>query len=220
MKISFLGRSLILIASVAASTGMLIISLGSRIKPNLITVAENLGKKEIVEMIQEVVSDHSYEDAEILSREENETRYNTKYLNELLLSTTKGINKKLQSELLYQGNGTSLAFRYKVPLGLSFNNPLLVNFGPSIPVLFKLIGDFSSNLVSSVESFGINNALIKISLKIDFKTELILPLTSSPSSFTYEAPLSLSIIKGDIPFNLSQGEINGVYKITGSYSSI
>lgn len=220
MKMSFLGRSIVLVASLLISTCTLIISLGTRIKPSLISVANNLGKKEVIELIQEVVKDHSFKDEEVLLTKNNSTHYNTSYLNELLHTTTKGINKKLQSELLYEGKGTSLAFRYKIPLGLSFNNPLLVDFGPRIPVLFKLIGDFSSNLVSTVQSFGINNALIKISLKIDFKTELILPLNSSSSSFSYEAPLSLSVYQGDIPLNLSEGEIMGVYKVVGSYSSI
>lgn len=97
---------------------------------------------------------------------------------------------------------------YEIPSGLVFNNTLLTNIGPKIPVKISLIGDVSTNFKTDITNYGINNALIKLTLAIEVEEQIILPFTSKPVSVKAEVPLALKLMQGTVPNYYVNGSTN------------
>ena len=55
---------------------------------------------------------------------------------------------------------------YQVPTGIIFNNGLLSNIGPKIPVKLSLIGDVTIDIKTTIKDYGINNAVIQVSINV------------------------------------------------------
>lgn len=189
---------------------------------NLLEISHNIGRKEITSLIQTAISEVAIDqDKNFVQYGDDEIFYDTNYLNDLLKNTTSNINERLSDTLSFPGRGKNLAYRFEVSIGLAYNNAFMSHFGPSIPVLYELMGDFKTSLSTTVDSFGINNAVIKLLMNISFQTQVILPFVGDKVEFNYEAPIAINIIKGDVPFNITGSEeIAGVNSIQGSYSKL
>ena len=55
---------------------------------------------------------------------------------------------------------------YKIPSGVVFNNTILSNIGPKVPVRLNLVGSITSNIKAKTTNYGINNALIEVYVDI------------------------------------------------------
>ena len=88
---------------------------------------------------------------------------------------------------------------FLVPSGIIFNNPLLNNLGPQIPITLKMIGNVTSNIVSEVKDYGINNSLITISVEIKVELIIILPISSDYIEITNNIPIAIKLIQGKVP---------------------
>jgi len=155
------------------------------------------------------------EDLFIITRNEKDEiltlDINTITLNKIILSSTINIQENLKA--LEQGkinsnndenkNGVAL----KIPLGQIYNNFLLNNLGPKIPVKLKILGDMETKVNTNIKNYGINNALIEITLDIKVKEKVILPINTEEIIVTQTLPLAMKIIKGTVP-NYYSGEIN------------
>lgn len=136
---------------------------------------------------------------------------NTVTLNKIILESTVNIQENLKQ--LEHGkinnnneenkNGVIL----KIPLGQIYNNFLLNNLGPKIPVKLKILGDMETKVNTNIKNYGINNALIEITLEIKVKEEVILPIKTEEIIVTQSIPLAMKIIEGTVP-NYYSGEIN------------
>lgn len=136
---------------------------------------------------------------------------NTVTLNKIILESTVNIQENLKQ--LEHGkinnnneenkNGVIL----KIPLGQIYNNFLLNNLGPKIPVKLKILGDMETKVNTNIKNYGINNALIEITLEIKVKEEVILPINTEKIIVTQSIPLAMKIIEGTVP-NYYSGEIN------------
>ena len=136
---------------------------------------------------------------------------NTVILNKVILESTITIQENLKK--LEQGkinnnneenkNGVVL----KIPLGQIYNNFLLNNLGPKIPVKLKILGDMETKINTNIKNYGINNALIEITLDITIKEEVILPISTEEIKVTSSLPVAMKIIEGSVPSYYS-GEIN------------
>ena len=60
---------------------------------------------------------------------------------------------------------------------------------------------------TNIKNYGINNALIEITLEIKVKEEVILPINTEEIIVTQSIPLAMKIIEGTVP-NYYSGEIN------------
>ena len=67
---------------------------------------------------------------------------------------------------------------FEIPSGIVFNNAMLSNIGPKIPVKLNLVGDIVSNVNTRVTNYGINNALIEVSINMSVTEQVILPFAS------------------------------------------
>ena len=88
---------------------------------------------------------------------------------------------------------------YEVPIGLLLDYPLLVNVFPKVPVRFHLIGDISSNIHTSITSYGINNALVEVDIHIKVTMMSLLPLMTEKIEVETDVPLAIKLVEGKIP---------------------
>lgn len=88
---------------------------------------------------------------------------------------------------------------YEIPSGIIFKNIFLNNLFPKIPVRLNLVGTVFSKITTNVESFGINNALIKVNIEISMKLKVVLPFASSNIDIRTSIPIIIKIMEGDVP---------------------
>ena len=88
---------------------------------------------------------------------------------------------------------------YKIPSGSIFNNTILSNIGPKIPVKLNLVGSITSNINTKTTNYGINNALIEVYVDLNVTLEVILPYTKRKTSVETSIPVALKMIQGSVP---------------------
>ena len=88
---------------------------------------------------------------------------------------------------------------YKIPSGSIFNNTILSNIGPKIPVKLHLVGSITSNINTKTTNYGINNALIEVYVDLNVTLEVILPYTKRKTSVETSIPVALKMIQGSVP---------------------
>lgn len=134
---------------------------------------------------------------------------NTLTLNQIITDLTTNIQEKLKileegkidEKNLENNNGVVL----KIPLGQIYNNFLLNNIGPKIPVKLKILGDMETKINTNIKNYGINNALLEINLEIIIKEEVILPITTKEIEVTQTIPLAIKMLTGTVPNYYSNG---------------
>ena len=155
------------------------------------------------------------EDLFIITRNEKDEilalDINTITLNKIIISSTINIQENLkqleQGKINSNNEENKKGVVLKIPLGQIYNNFLLNNLGPKIPVKLKILGDMETKVNTNIKNYGINNALIEITLDIKVKEKVILPINTEEITVTQTLPLAMKIIKGSVP-NYYSGEIN------------
>ena len=97
---------------------------------------------------------------------------------------------------------------FYVPSGIIFNNSVLSQIGPKIPINLKVIGNVTSGITTEVKEYGINNSLITISVEIQVEMMVILPFSSDYVSITNYVPIAIKLIQGKVPQFYGGGLIN------------
>ena len=126
---------------------------------------------------------------------------NSKYINFILNSTSN----LLDSNLNKLEKEKSI---FELPL---FNNGILSNIFPKIPVRINLIGNVLCVIDTKIETYGINNALFKISLNIKSDIRILLPFVSHITSIDTSVPIVIKLIEGNIPSYLFSDYFNKTY---------
>lgn len=97
---------------------------------------------------------------------------------------------------------------FYVPLGQATNIPLLGNLGPKIPIRFHVIGNVQSDVKYEITEFGINNAMVDVSIVIEVTVQVIVPLATKSTKIKRKIPVALGIIRGQVPQIYTKGEGN------------
>ena len=87
----------------------------------------------------------------------------------------------------------------EIPFGALFNNSLISNIGPKIPVRFNLLGNVNTDLKTNIKEYGINNALLEVSILVEVNIRVNLPFVSDNISISSNLPVSVKLIQGTIP---------------------
>lgn len=155
--------------------------------------------------------------------------FNPVLVNELLLKATTAVQTNLKYledgkiDKLELGENTLINYNpdnlregifYKIPAGVVFNNSLLANLGPKIPVRFSLIGELGANIVSNVTNYGINNALIEVQMNLKLNQKVILPIASRKATVEVNVPIALKIVQGVVP----EYYFNGLSKNSSTFT--
>lgn len=137
--------------------------------------------------------------------------FNSTIVNKVLTSVTDNLLsslKKIESDSTLFGSDShkySNGMVYEVPLGVASNNIFLSNLGPKIPVKLNMIGDIFTNINTEIKEYGINNALVKISIDVSLNEKIIIPFISKTVNVTVSVPISLKLIQGNIPIYYGNG---------------
>lgn len=139
--------------------------------------------------------------------------FKTKKVNELLEKATK----QVQSNLIKLENGDiddfDLANTFKglkfqrikngvvceIPEGILLNNAFLGNNGPIIPIKLNFIGQVTSNIKTKVQNYGINNVYFEVSIYVEVKERVSMPLRSEDITVKTTIPIAMKIIQGTVP---------------------
>lgn len=106
--------------------------------------------------------------------------------------------------LIYEAklfNKTQNGMFIGVPLGIVFNNPLLSNVGPFVPIKLLFSGEVESNIVTGAKQYGINSILVEIDVEIVVKENIIFPFSSKNVDVWFDFPLVIELISGKVPEN-------------------
>lgn len=87
----------------------------------------------------------------------------------------------------------------EIPSGVILNNSLLSNLGPKIPVKFNLVGHVASHINTRITNYGINNAMMEVSVNVELSEQVILPFTSKQVNYNVNIPIAIKLIQGVVP---------------------
>lgn len=182
---------------------------------------------------KEVTNEMDMDDLFIITKGENDKiksiDFNPLTINKMLSMVTSNVQLYLQN--LENGNIEEIGLSniglgnydkdklqdgiiFEVPTGIVFNNSLLYNIGPKVPVRLSLIGDIVSNVETEVTNYGINNALIEIIIKISVVEQVILPFASDKITVSTNVPVAIKLIQGEVPNYYLQGDTTGTNVLT------
>lgn len=88
---------------------------------------------------------------------------------------------------------------YEMPLGMLLHVPFLAELGPKVPIHMRLLGDVMGMVVSKVTPYGINNALVEISVEMTVRVQVFSFFVVEELEVMQTIPLSLEIFEGEVP---------------------
>lgn len=128
-----------------------------------------------------------------------------KSLNKVVLSIQESLNKIENgsldnfSWLEYDKKKLLKGIIFEIPSGVIFKNSLLSNLGPKIPVKYNFVGDIESRINSNVTNYGINNALIEVSIHVKLTSLMILPFITDKVVVETDIPIAFKMFHGNVP---------------------
>ena len=131
--------------------------------------------------------------------------FNSSYVNKLLNSTTNKLLNKINNIENNNLFDSSIVIKhnkgiiYEVPLGVISSNVFMGNLGSKIPLKINTIGDVLTNIDTEIKEYGINNALVEISINVSVTEKVIIPFLSEDVNVSLNIPVSLKLIQGNIP---------------------
>ncbi len=171
-------------------------------------ISEIKNKSTIV--INSAIKDGLYINNDIVDISKNDKNeiemidFNSKKVNEILTTITENILKNLKEiesgkNISFDKEKYSKGVIFEVPLGTISDNVFVSNLGPKIPVKLNIIGDVVTNIKTDIKEYGINNALIQISISVKVSEKVIIPFISKDVDIIMDIPISLKLIQGNIP---------------------
>lgn len=161
---------------------------------------ENEARNYAMEMVEKSLREeviNKIEVSDILIVNEKSIIVNTKNVNEIVSE----VNKSLNNNIDYFENVDDL----KLPIGIVLSETLSP-FGPDINIDIYPISSFKTDLVTSVEEYGINNSLFKVEILVSFEFETLIPLNKNQVEVECKIPLVTQIIQGEVPYFYSYGK--------------
>ena len=93
----------------------------------------------------------------------------------------------------------------KIPIGAFTGIHLLENTGFKVPLRIRILQSVSSQIVSDVKEYGLNNALVEICLVVNVKYMMFLPLSDEEMRVEVKYPLAITIFEGNaVTLNIKQ----------------
>ena len=190
--------------------------------PQFISYSEIETKKIVSNIIsntitEEITNNINMEDIFITLKDSNgdiqSIDFNSSEVNKILVESSKSIEQNLKylengeidkighNNILdnYDNEKLKKGIIYELPSGIIFNNTLLNNILPKIPIKMSLIGNVLAKLTTSVDSYGINNALIKVNINIEAEVKILMPFVSSNTLLNVDVPIIMKIMEGNVP---------------------
>lgn len=167
-----------------------------------------------------IVNNIEYEDLFITTRDSNDNivsiDFNSKEVNRILDETSKVVEDNIN--YLSKGKIDKLSNRtfkddgviYEIPSGIIFNSVIFNNILPKIPVKIDLISNIFCRINTDIKSYGINNALLSVSINITASIKVLLPFVSDVVKVSTDIPIIIKLIEGNIPNYYFTGYLGSV----------
>ena len=148
--------------------------------------------------------------------------FNSKEINRILDETSKTVENNINNlssgriDLLvdntavYDSNKLNKGIIYEIPSGIIFNNTILNNIMPKIPVKIDLMSNVFCVINTDIKSYGINNALMNVSIRVTANVKVLLPFVSDTVEVIADIPVILKIIEGSVPSYYFDGYLNSI----------
>lgn len=226
-KISKIKTLLVTIMLVFIGSTISLYFLSSKITPVLLETAEIEIRKISLALINKSLSTqlNATDSSDLFKTEISEdgkiqtVDFNPIAVNRILDKATTIIheNMKLLEEGKIQEVGNDFGLQYTdlehlrkgivamIPIGIIYNNSLLTNLGPKIPVRIRYLGNLDGNIKTKVSEYGINNALVEVSIHLEMTAMILLPFSSGIRNMSWDIPIIVKIIQGGIPNYYSNG---------------
>lgn len=208
----------IIITSIIITIFIVFKIINSYITPVIMNYAHIQAKKIATLVISKAVNEKLSQDFKntniFLNSGENTIDFNPIALNSILSSVSSNVRtylKDLEDGKIENLNLSDNSYFnvdekklkngviYQVPTGIIFNNGLLANIGPKIPVKLNMIGDIQTDIQTDIKDYGINNAVIEVSVKVKVTEQVILPFSYEQIAVETNVPIAIKLIEGDIP---------------------
>lgn len=171
-----------------------------------------------VERITMNIVNSSIRNEYLITTEENKHNknndlYDTRYINELSLRLSKAVQDSLLN--IEEGNIKDFDFSSKFKIGnykyikngllseISIasirGSSLFANIGPTIPIKLTFIGDVNVEIKTDIREYGINNVIVELDSIVKVGTQVSMPISSKRQIVEVKTPISIDIIKGDVP---------------------
>ena len=188
-----------IVSSVISNTVVEEISNNINMESLFITTKDSSGNIKSIDF-------NSSEVNKILSKASKTVEQNLKYL-------SSGNIDKLNLDN-YVSNYDEEKFKkgiiYELPSGIIFNNIILNNLFPKIPIKMDLIGSVFSKLSVDIKDYGINNALIKVNINIESEVKILLPFVSSVKKINVDVPVIMKVTEGNVPSYYFDGYLDTI----------
>ena len=140
--------------------------------------------------------------------------YNTTYLSYIKEDLIKIIQEELSNiengdfkdyYLIQQENSHirydkwQKGFICEINLNSIRGSPLFGNVGPSIPIKLSFMGYVYVDIDLETEEYGINNVIVKTNAIIKISNIVTMPISSKKNEVIIKYPLSIELVKGEIP---------------------
>lgn len=240
-KLNKIHKLLIVFTAVLIMVWLSLKKISDVASPTLLSVAELEARKlasiVINASVQNNISNNMDSDKLFLINKDSnnnikDINFNTSYVNEILYNVTKDIEANLKR--IESGDIEHLTFKkttlssydlnkmkkgiiYEITSGALFNNAIIANIGPKIPVKISLIGDIVSSVKTDITDYGINNVLIEVKIKVCITEKVLLPITSNNITVEAEIPIAIKLIQGIVPeyyFNTSSNSPSYTLPVT------
>ena len=216
-------KVLIILCSLVIATFFCLDWVSKKISPGLMEYAEIQAKKFVTLLINSAVTESIGEDLEadslflitkdssgeirsidldpvkvnrLLSNTTNSIQVNLKYIEKGEIEKLTLMDENLSE---YDPNDLKKGVIGSIPTGVVFNNALLANLGPKFPIRIKIMGDIITNIDTKVTNYGLNNAVIEVSIKVDVTSQAILPFSSKVIEVSSDIPLTIKLMQGSVP---------------------
>ncbi|WP_245989461.1 sporulation protein YunB [Ureibacillus thermophilus] len=179
-----------------------------KIASSVVSKAVNARTSSVLD-INEIIEDLPTESDYMLT-----TKFNTEIINQVRAETTALVKEHL--EMAEKGDLSQLpdldnieydvseiqkgdGIVFLVPLAEALNLPLLGNLGPKVPIRFHIIGNVTSDVSTKITEFGINNALVEISINFKVNVQIIVPFASKTTTVEQTIPVAIGLTRSQVP---------------------
>ena len=175
------------------------------------TESERISNNIISNIIHKELANYNYDLLQVEYSNGN-IIYNTLEINKL----TNDISVKIQRILNdidasnisdYYTNNNSNIYKHirngivcELSLGSIRNSLLFANIGPTIPIKLVFLSQNNVDIDFETAEYGINNIIVKMYLKVTLHEQITMPISSKRKEIVVKEPLTVHIIKGEIPY--------------------
>lgn len=186
-------------------------SLNDYMEPRLQAIARQDVNLTMNSISQSILRDIDYDPETLIKVDKNvegnilSVQYDSYTLNQILYTALNTIESSLDqgSDESDQSNMDEVFLKdgavYDCPIGYLTKIPFLSDVGPTIPLRLKLLNDVTGEIKVHTEAYGINNTLLKVSMSIEVKTQVITVLSTTEIETMTEIPIIVQIVNGKVP---------------------